>query len=128
MFGNLADSGFDLDNLELESDDDAAPHPSQIAGPIAHTVIDDAPTSYTTPAAPLIFSTRDETIQFDPSIPLFFPIPPRLRDNYNYKKGAKPKDIFDLAKDNGWTGGFWRTATEYVIAQSFRFVEMSDRN
>lgn len=85
---------------------------------IGHSVIvEDSGVLPTTAPAPApvmrAFISRDEAISFDASIPLFFPVPPRLRDN-NGKKGVRPKDIFDIAKDKGWTGGFYRTATEYV--------------
>lgn len=64
---------------------------------------------------------RDETISFDPSIPLLFPVIPQLRDTTG-KKGTRPKDMFDLAKDNGWTGGFYRTATECVSHSAIAFI------
>jgi hypothetical protein len=110
LFGNLAASGVDLDDLELESDQEQPYHAEAGPGGISHSVItEEAPAPASVMRAQL---TRDEVISFDPSIPLLFPVPPRLRSG---KKGARPKDIFDIAEDKGWTGGFYRTATEYVL-------------
>lgn len=110
LFGNLAASGVDLDDFELESDQEQSYHAEATPRAISHSVIlEEVPAPVPVMRAQL---TRDEVISFDPSIPLLFPVPPRLRSS---KKGARPKDIFDIAKDKGWTGGFYKTATEYVL-------------
>lgn len=122
LFGNLAANGLDLDDFELEDEEvyiAPQPHDSSILK-----------TQLETPPAPLpevvrshIASLRnkDEAIVFDPSIPLLFSIPPRLRDERGGgKKGGRPKDLFDVCLERGWSGGFLRTATEYV--GSFVFI------
>lgn len=110
LFGNLAASGVDLDDFELESEQEQSYHTGAISGGIGHSVVtEDAPVPASVMRAQL---TQDEVISLDPSVPLLFPVPPRLRGS---RKGARPKDIFDIAKDKGWAGGFYRTATEYVV-------------
>jgi len=109
LFGNLAASGVDLEDFELESNPEQSYHAETTAGRIGHSIVtEEAPAPTSVMRAQL---TRDEVVSFDPSIPLLFPVAPRLRGG---KKGAHPKDIFDIAKDKGWAGGFYRTATEYV--------------
>jgi len=110
LFGNLAASGVDLEDFELESNPEQSYHAETTPGRIGHSVVtEEAPAPTSVMRAQL---TRDEVVSFDPSIPLLFPVAPRLRGG---KKGARPKDIFDIAKDKGWADGFYRTATEYVV-------------
>lgn len=121
LFGNLAASGIELDDIELDSDNEVFYHPTSAVlpvstGPIGHSVIVEEKQVPTPAPAMRAFLNRDEAISFDPSVPLFFAVPPRLRDNSG-KKTVRPKDIFDIAKEKGWTGGFYRTATEYVSLQ-----------
>ncbi|KAF8316606.1 hypothetical protein DL93DRAFT_744804 [Clavulina sp. PMI_390] len=116
LFGNLASSGFELDDIEFDSDAEVEGPPVATSGAIGHSIIVEEPSVPST--AMRAFISRDESITFDPSIPLFFPVPPRLRDSSKSaygKKGAKPRDIFDVAKEKGWEGGFYRTATEEEI-------------
>jgi hypothetical protein len=105
-----------LDYLELEDEGDTGggylptqPLPTASSGNIIMTALD-------TPVAPeIVHAARDhrEALVFDVSVPLFFPVPPRLRHgDAPLRKGQKPKDLFDIAKERGWEGGFWRTATE----------------
>lgn len=106
LFGHLAAQGLDLD-LELEDDDDQE-QPGAPTSAIPHTrIIDYTPAPTTTTVQG---NSHTITATFDPSIPMFFPIPLSARED---GRGRRPKDLFDIAKEGEWQG-FFRTETEYV--------------
>ncbi|SRR5260221_5157285 len=103
LLGNLASSGA-LSNFELE--DLVVYEPTQYPS---------VGTDSVQPPLPVSVPTGAGGVTFDPKAPLFFGVPPFARQEAG-RKGARVKDMFDVAKDQGWLegGGFWRTTTECV--------------
>ncbi|KAF9517099.1 hypothetical protein BS47DRAFT_568503 [Hydnum rufescens UP504] len=120
LFGNLAASGVEIE-LDLEEEEEVYPIGTKTINQTSAAVA----AAPITALAPVF---RNEALLFDSSSPMFFPILPSYRDDgFPGKKGARPKDLFDIGLDRGWAakagGGFWRTSNEEEIRERWDMVK-----
>ncbi|KDQ06629.1 hypothetical protein BOTBODRAFT_39434 [Botryobasidium botryosum FD-172 SS1] len=104
------EGGFSLlSQLDLESDiefEEEAPAPASVPEK-SHRP---APS----PSIAHVVHGPESTFELNPQMPMFFPIHEEERRG----KGAKLRDLYDVARDKGWVG-FWRTETEDEIRKQW---------
>lgn len=115
---NLA--GFSLlGHLDIDSELEDIPFLSNATGPQAATTTDTSAALYATSIQPIAAHSQ-APLTLNPKQALFFPFDPASQNNNK----ARPKDLFDIAKDNHWNWrdpsvGFYRTGTEDEIRKKW---------
>jgi hypothetical protein len=101
--------------LDLELDDEIdIPNFSQALPTQAE---DEPPSVHIVQQMPLLTPSRTFQFTYDPTLPLFFPLPSSLQSQAPQQTGRQ-KDIFTIARERGWdpiSAKFYRTESEEEI-------------